>query len=177
MLQKSYPYNLANKPVYANEDLKVTDKYSGEVATVVALADASTIDVAIGAADASFEAMKKMPPYHRQEILNHCVHRFGGIFFMVKDVRSVMHSDGIIALDNGVYKIWFARNYMAQEPNTVLLDNALATIYGQPDPASHCRGQKHLCGCKHDRKSQESVITDRRRRQPQADPDHADGHD
>ncbi len=47
---------------------------------------------------------------------------------LVKDVRTVMHSDGIIALDNGVYKIWFARNYPAEEPNTVLLDNALATM-------------------------------------------------
>lgn len=47
---------------------------------------------------------------------------------LVKDVREVMHDDGIIALDNGVYKIWFARNYMAKRPNTVLLDNALATM-------------------------------------------------
>jgi len=47
---------------------------------------------------------------------------------LVKDVRTVMDRDGIIALDNGVYKIWFARNYMALEPNTVLLDNALATM-------------------------------------------------
>jgi len=47
---------------------------------------------------------------------------------IVRDVRKVMHNDGIIALDNGVYKIWFARNYMAQHPNTVLLDNALATM-------------------------------------------------
>jgi acetolactate synthase-1/2/3 large subunit len=47
---------------------------------------------------------------------------------LVKDVRTVMHSDGIIALDNGVYKIWFARNYLAEQPNTVLLDNALATM-------------------------------------------------
>jgi acetolactate synthase-1/2/3 large subunit len=39
-----------------------------------------------------------------------------------------MPSNGIIALDNGVYKIWFARNYKAHEPNTVLLDNALATM-------------------------------------------------
>jgi len=46
----------------------------------------------------------------------------------VADVRKVMPSDGIIALDNGVYKIWFARNYLAAEPNTVLLDNALATM-------------------------------------------------
>ena len=44
------------------------------------------------------------------------------------DVRKVMPSDGIIALDNGVYIIWFARNYKTHEPNTVLLDNALATM-------------------------------------------------
>ncbi len=46
----------------------------------------------------------------------------------VFDVRKVMPSDGVIALDNGVYKIWFARNYPAAEPNTVLLDNALASM-------------------------------------------------
>ena len=42
-LQERYPYFLANKAVYANEKLAVTDKYSGEVATKVALADAATI--------------------------------------------------------------------------------------------------------------------------------------
>ncbi len=47
---------------------------------------------------------------------------------LVADVRAVMPDDGIIALDNGVYKIWFARNYKAHRPNTVLLDNALATM-------------------------------------------------
>ena len=47
---------------------------------------------------------------------------------MVWDVRKVMPEDGIIALDNGVYKIWCARNYPAIQPNTVLLDNALATM-------------------------------------------------
>ena len=47
---------------------------------------------------------------------------------LVADVRRAMPDDGIIALDNGVYKIWFARNYRAHEPNTVLLDNALATM-------------------------------------------------
>ncbi len=47
---------------------------------------------------------------------------------VVADVRKAMPDDGIIALDNGVYKIWFARNYPALNPNTVLLDNALATM-------------------------------------------------
>jgi acetolactate synthase-1/2/3 large subunit len=41
---------------------------------------------------------------------------------------SCLPSDGIVALDNGIYKIWFARNYKAHKPNTVLLDNALPTI-------------------------------------------------
>jgi acetolactate synthase-1/2/3 large subunit len=47
---------------------------------------------------------------------------------LVKQVREAMPADGIICLDNGVYKIWFARNYAARQPNTVLLDNALATM-------------------------------------------------
>ena len=47
---------------------------------------------------------------------------------LVADVRAAMPRDGIIALDNGVYKVWFARNYPTHEPNTVLLDNALATM-------------------------------------------------
>jgi acetolactate synthase-1/2/3 large subunit len=47
---------------------------------------------------------------------------------LVADIRHVMPADGIIALDNGMYKIWFARNYPAAMPNTVLLDNALATM-------------------------------------------------
>jgi len=47
---------------------------------------------------------------------------------LVKIVREVLPDDGIIALDNGVYKIWFARNYPARLPNTVLLDNALASM-------------------------------------------------
>jgi acetolactate synthase-1/2/3 large subunit len=46
----------------------------------------------------------------------------------VADTRQVMGEDGIIALDNGIYKIWYARNYQAYKPNTVLLDNALATM-------------------------------------------------
>ncbi|WKD48145.1 acetolactate synthase large subunit [Microbulbifer spongiae] len=47
---------------------------------------------------------------------------------LVKDVREAMPEKGIIALDNGMFKIWFARNYPAHAPNTVLLDNALATM-------------------------------------------------
>ncbi|WP_019969918.1 acetolactate synthase large subunit [Mycobacterium sp. 141] len=47
---------------------------------------------------------------------------------IVADVRKVMPADGIVALDNGMYKIWFARNYRTPMSNTLLLDNALATM-------------------------------------------------
>jgi acetolactate synthase I/II/III large subunit len=47
---------------------------------------------------------------------------------LVYDIRQVMPEDGIVALDNGMYKIWFARNYRTRMANTLLLDNALATM-------------------------------------------------
>lgn len=76
MLKDAYPYYLANQAVYANTDLDVIDKFSGEVATQVAMAEASVIDEAIAAAVAAETPMAALPPYQRQAILNHCVTRF-----------------------------------------------------------------------------------------------------
>lgn len=61
---------------------------------------------------------------------------------LVADVRDVMPGKGIIALDNGIYKIWFARNYPAYSPNTVLLDNALASM-GAGLPSAMAAAQVH----------------------------------
>lgn len=47
---------------------------------------------------------------------------------LVRDVRRAMPDDGTLALDNGMYKIWFARDFPAFRPNSLLLDNALATM-------------------------------------------------
>lgn len=47
---------------------------------------------------------------------------------LVHVVRDAMPEDGIVSLDNGLYKVWFARNYRAVRTNTLLLDNALATM-------------------------------------------------
>jgi acetolactate synthase I/II/III large subunit len=47
---------------------------------------------------------------------------------IVHDVRAAIPPDGIVTLDNGMYKIWFARNYRTSVANTLLLDNALATM-------------------------------------------------
>ena len=76
MLKPTYPYYLANEPKGPNTDLEVTDKYSGQIATRVAMADANTIDAAINAAVQAADDMRRLPPYQRQAILNHCVARF-----------------------------------------------------------------------------------------------------
>lgn len=47
---------------------------------------------------------------------------------VVADVRKVLNDDGIVSLDNGMFKLWFARHYHTHQPNTLLLDNALATM-------------------------------------------------
>lgn len=47
---------------------------------------------------------------------------------IVSSVRETVDRSGVVALDNGAYKIWFARHYPTYEPNTLLLDNALATM-------------------------------------------------
>ena len=75
-LREKYPYILANESIYANTDLKVTDKYTGEVATLVAVADTNTIDQGIQAAFEATEPLAEMPTYERQEVLEHCVARF-----------------------------------------------------------------------------------------------------
>ncbi|WP_428261426.1 aldehyde dehydrogenase family protein [Haliangium sp.] len=76
MLKDRYPYYLANQAVFPNDDLVVTDKYSGEPATRVALADAAAIDRAIAAAVAATEPMRALGAYQRQAVLDHCVARF-----------------------------------------------------------------------------------------------------
>jgi acyl-CoA reductase-like NAD-dependent aldehyde dehydrogenase len=75
-LRATYPLYLANKAEQPNTDLAVTDKFTGEVATRVAMADAAMIDRGIAAAVAATEPMAKMAAYERQAVLAHCVKRF-----------------------------------------------------------------------------------------------------
>ena len=76
MLKDVYPLYLNNKAVQSNTDLAVTDKYTGEVAFRVALADSKTIDAAIAGAVKAAEPMAQMASYERQNVLVHCVSRF-----------------------------------------------------------------------------------------------------
>ncbi len=72
-LRDTYPYFLANRPAQPNTDLEVTNKYTGEVATRVALADERAIDKAIAAAVKAFEVFKSWPPFKRKAVLAHVV--------------------------------------------------------------------------------------------------------
>lgn len=75
-LRDRYPLYLGGEALQVNEQLEVFDKYSGELACRVALADAALIDRAISAAVESAPAMAAMRPYERQAVLQHCVKRF-----------------------------------------------------------------------------------------------------
>lgn len=76
MLRENYPLYIANTARAAAESLPVTDKWSGNVVSHVALAGASEIEEAIAAASAAATPMRKMPAYARQRVLDHCVARF-----------------------------------------------------------------------------------------------------
>lgn len=75
-MKTDWPYYLAGKAVHANTDLAVTDKYTGELAARVAMADAEVIDQAIDAAVRASRPMRTMRPDQRQAVLNHCVDQF-----------------------------------------------------------------------------------------------------
>lgn len=49
---------------------------------------------------------------------------------IVHSVRKALGREDIITLDNGIYKLWFSRLYKTYAPNTILVDNALASMGG-----------------------------------------------
>lgn len=76
MLAKTYPYYLANRPQTSQTMLDVRDKYSGKVATRVAVPDARATEKAIAAAVQTAPAMRAFKPWQRQAVLQHCAQRF-----------------------------------------------------------------------------------------------------
>jgi len=75
-LRDQYPYYLAGEARQPNTDLVVTNKYTNEPATKVAMADAAAIDEAIAWAVKAQEPLMEMKSYQRREVLDHCVKRF-----------------------------------------------------------------------------------------------------
>lgn len=76
MLNKTYPYFLANAPQTSTTMMEVYDKFSGDVATRVAVPDDDATEKAINAAVQAARPMKNFRPWARQAVLQHCVTRF-----------------------------------------------------------------------------------------------------
>jgi acyl-CoA reductase-like NAD-dependent aldehyde dehydrogenase len=76
MLEKSYPYYLANKAQTSKEWMDVLDKYTGKRATRVAVPDAAAVEKAIAAAVKATVPMREFKPWARQAVLQHCADRF-----------------------------------------------------------------------------------------------------
>jgi acyl-CoA reductase-like NAD-dependent aldehyde dehydrogenase len=75
-MKENWPFYLAGEAQSPNQDLSVTDKFSGEVVARVAVADPATIDRGIEACVRSTADLATIPPYERQSVLKHCVSRF-----------------------------------------------------------------------------------------------------
>jgi acyl-CoA reductase-like NAD-dependent aldehyde dehydrogenase len=76
VLRTAYPLLIASRPRSPNADLIVTNKYTGQPATAVAMADAAILEEAITAAVRAAPAMRRMAPYERQDVLQQCVSTF-----------------------------------------------------------------------------------------------------
>ena len=76
MLKKTYPYYLANQPQTSKDMLDVRDKFSGKLATRVAVPDARATEKAIAAAVKAAKPMREYKPWARQAVLQHCAQRF-----------------------------------------------------------------------------------------------------
>jgi len=73
--EKQYPYYLANVAWQPNADLAVTNKFTGQVATHVALADAAVLDEAIAAAAEAAAPMRRLAIWQRKDVLKHLAAR------------------------------------------------------------------------------------------------------
>lgn len=102
-IEATQPYWLAGCPEAPNHDLEVRDKYTGEVVTRVAMADADAIERAIAAASAAAPAMRRLASYQRQDILLHCVRRlteereFLAQMLRVEGGKALAHARGEVA--------------------------------------------------------------------------------
>ena len=88
----------------------------------------SDIDWSSWQFDAIYLSAKKAKETLHRHAKSHYDHEVMMPGRLIYEIREVLDDQDIVALDNGLYKVWFARNYPCYEPNTLLLDNALATM-------------------------------------------------
>ncbi|XWO13320.1 Acetolactate synthase large subunit [Candidatus Hepatincola sp. Pdp] len=97
----------------------------GDIASIL-----KALGAKIGKCSKDFSAVYKVKEFLQKHLSEHNTDNSFPIKpqRLVNDINKIMAKDGTVCLDNGVYKLWFARNYTTQLPNTLLLDNALATM-------------------------------------------------
>jgi len=99
-LKDTWPYYLANRPVFANTDLPVRDKTTGATVAHVARADRDALAAAIDAAAQAAEPMRRMRPYARKAALEHCARRFTeraeelALALCIEAGKPIVHSRG-----------------------------------------------------------------------------------
>ncbi len=98
----------------------------------------------LGKLDQDFSFFERV----RDDVNSHVTKYFSDTRFpvlpqaLVSVLRDKLDAEDIVTLDNGIYKLWFARNYECYRPNTLLLDNALATM-GAGLPSAMAAKQLH----------------------------------
>ncbi|WP_440955000.1 acetolactate synthase large subunit [Methanosarcina sp. Mfa9] len=104
---------------YFNPDLEVIGDIAASIREIAAKIPGKREFPIFAATRAFIEGKINAPEAKSYPPLPHAV---------VRSVREVLGRKDIITLDNGIYKLWFSRLYKTYSPNTVLLDNALATM-------------------------------------------------
>jgi acyl-CoA reductase-like NAD-dependent aldehyde dehydrogenase len=124
-LNDTYPLYLNNKAEQPNTDLKVYDKYTGELAFRTALATPDIIDEAIAGTVRATEPMARMASYERKAVLDHCVERFRERFdelaysLCVEAGKPIKDSEGEVTRLIDTFKIaseGASRNYGEVQP-------------------------------------------------------------
>lgn len=134
------------KVIHVNfEPATVDDVYFPQLNVVGDISNSiSSITTKLGKLDQDFSYFSRV----RKEVNSHITKYFKDSRFpilpqaLVSLLRVHLAAEDIVTLDNGVYKIWFARNYECYAPNTLLLDNALATM-GAGLPSAMAAKQLH----------------------------------
>jgi len=120
------------KVIHINFDAaNIDDVYFPQLNVVGDIADSvKRLASKLGKLNQNFDFFSRV----RDEVDSHVTKYFKDTRFpmlpqaLVSTLRDQLDAEDIITLDNGVYKLWFARNYECYAPNTLLLDNALATM-------------------------------------------------
>jgi len=120
------------KVIHINfHEARIDDIYFPQLNIVGDIADAvQRLGERLGAVSKDFSYFDRV----RTEVESHTSRYFTDDRFpilpqrLLKLLRDSLDDQDIITLDNGIYKIWFARNYKCHTANTLLLDNALATM-------------------------------------------------